>query len=400
MESPCRFFSDTKAVAGVFLAIGIVITAIGLGICFILRRRRRRTPRFMNSISRPLPMPDNPFEDPRALSPQPQMRYASGYTDRTLVIAGKDGAVPSRSPFDDEMEQGSIVHGSFGHHTGSNEHLNGLGLAGIGANGRRYSDGTSSSSAESRARKPSGGSSVGVAVTSDHRIDPSLPHRLEPSSARSSPSLYPPTLPTLPGEDNRSLIDIPLSANNSTTLVGALPSPGSTSSAARVSSPTTRKPVPVHTDLPPLKPVAPTPRTPQQHSAQQTKPPVIPPRSPLRRSSTATARSLSRSPPPALDSIQTQLQKPEAIMKSYEPLTPPASFASVSPSGSHSGHELPSPELSTAASANPNPFADPQEHQLVDVSIPPGHEMVRGKKETFYTRLNGKQRRPSVEWRN
>ncbi|KAI0724612.1 hypothetical protein C8T65DRAFT_734220 [Cerioporus squamosus] len=392
------FFADSKAVAGVFLAIGIVIAAIGLGICFFLRRRRRRrTPRFMNSISRPLPIPDNPFEDPRSLSPQPQMRYASGYTDRTLVIGGKNGASPSRSPFDDEMEQGSVVHGSVSHHTGSNEHLAGLGLAGIGANGRRSSAGPRRSSVESRPRNFSGSSSVGVAVTSDHRVDPSRSHQPEPSSARSSPSLYPPTLPSLPGEDNRSLVDIPLSANNSTTLVSALPSP---TSAARVSSPTVRKPVPAHTDLPLPEPIAPTPLTPQQQRTQDTKPPVIPPRSPLRRNS--TVRSLSRSPPPPpLASIQTQLQKPEGALQQYEPLTPPASFASVSPSGSHSGHEPSSPESSTPASAHSNPFADPHEQQLVDISIPPGHEMVRtGKKDTFYTRMNGKQRRPSVEWRN
>ena len=409
MERLPRFFANSKAVAGVFLAIGIVITAIGLGICFLWRRRRRRTPRFMNSISRPLPMPENPFEDPRSLSPQPQMRYASGYTDRTLVIAGKDGVVPSRSPFDDEMEQGSLVHGSVSHHTGSNEHLTGLGLAGIGANGRRFSAGTrrSSMSMDSRTRNPSGGSSVGVALTSDHRIDPARPHKPEPSSARSSPSLYPPTLPALAGDDNRSLVDIPLSANNSTTLV-ALSSPSANSSAARVASPTTRKPVPAHADLPLQDPIAPTPRTPQQQTAQQTKPPVIPPRSPLRRNSTAAARPLSRSPPPPpLASIQTQLQKPEmAAARPYEPLTPPSSFASVSPSGSHSGHEPPSPGSSSGASSaspNPNaaqnlnpfanPFADSQEQQpLVDITIPPGHEMVRtGKKETFYTRLNGKQ---------
>ncbi|RDX55800.1 hypothetical protein OH76DRAFT_1477519 [Lentinus brumalis] len=391
------FFADSKAVAGVFLAIGIVIAAIGLGICFFLRRRRRRTPRFMNSISRPLPMPDNPFEDPRSLSPQPQMRYASGYTDRTLVIAGKDRVIPYRSSFDDEMEQGSVVHGSVSHHAGSNEHL-GLGLAGVGANGRRLGGGVRRSSMESRPRNLSGSSSVGVAVTSDHRIDPSYSRKPETSSARSSPSLYPPTLPALAGEDNRSLVDIPLSANNSTTLVSALPSP---TSAARVSSPTVRKPVPAHTDLPLQEPIAPTPLTPQQQRAQETKPPVLPPRSPLRRNS--TVRSLSRSPPPPpLASIQTQLQKPEGALQHYEPLTPPASFASVSPSTSHSGHaEPPSPGSSTPASANSNPFADPQEQQLVDIGIPPGHEMVRtGKKDTFYTRLNGKQRRPSVEWKH
>ena len=61
----------------------------------------RRNPHFMDSISRPLPMPHTPFEDPRGRSPPPQMRYADG----TLVIAGTEGAArPTRSLFDDEME--------------------------------------------------------------------------------------------------------------------------------------------------------------------------------------------------------------------------------------------------------------------------------------------------------
>ena len=47
---------------------------------------------------------------------------------------------------------------------------------------------------------------------------------------------------------------------------------------------------------------------------------------------------------PTLSSIQTQLHHAQEKAYTYEPLTPPASFASVSPAGSSSGHEsLPAP---------------------------------------------------------
>ena len=51
-------------------------------------------------------MPDNPFEDPRPLNHTPQMRYASGFTDRTLLIGEAAPArAPPHSPFDDDMER-------------------------------------------------------------------------------------------------------------------------------------------------------------------------------------------------------------------------------------------------------------------------------------------------------
>ncbi|KAI0756935.1 hypothetical protein C8Q80DRAFT_66746 [Daedaleopsis nitida] len=295
-SSKSGFFDNTKAVAATFLVVGIVIAGVTLGICFILRRRRRRTPRFLNTISRPLPMPDNPFENPRDISPPPQMRYASGFTDRTLIIAGAEADRPARSPFDDNVDHASAKD-SASHN--SHERLTGLGLAGIGAHGRRASGGVRSSM-EPRPRNPSGASSVGLAFTSDQRIDAS--RRLaEPSSGRSSPSLYPPTLPAFHGEDNQSLVDVPLSTNNSTTQVGPLPSPTSNRSSLRVSSPTTRKPVPVHADLPEQShspafsaPVAPAPRTPQQVQQAAAKPPVVPPRSPLRRSASGLPPPCSR----------------------------------------------------------------------------------------------------------
>ncbi|TBU35313.1 hypothetical protein BD311DRAFT_649234 [Dichomitus squalens] len=389
-ESSHGFFSNSGAVAGVFLVVGIVIAALGVGICLFIRRRRRRNPRFIESISRPLPMPDNPFEDPRSLSPAPQMRYASGYTDRTLVIggAGTPTPTPARSPFSSDVDHGSLTSSQT--HT-SGEPLSGLGLAGIGAGGgRRYSSGTQSSSG-SRSRRSSQQGSIGLAITSDHARDASRSARRETSSAQSSPSIYPPSLPALPGEENRSMVNVPLSNNNSTAHL-------STTSTNRMSSPTTRKPVPLH-DLP--EPIAPKPLSPMQREAQQTKPPVIPPRSPLRRNSTANSRSLSRSPPPpALASIQTQLKTPD-LGNPYEPLTPPISFASLSPPGSSSGHEPPTPNTPAGANAAANPFSDIHAQQPTQVDIVTAFPMVRsGKRETFYTRTGGSQRRPSVEWRH
>ena len=327
-------------------------------------------------------MPDNPFEDPRSLSPPPEMRYASGYTDRTLVIGGAGTPAPTpapRSPFDSDVDHGSLAS-SQTHASGGR--LNGLGLAGIGAGGgRRYSSGTQSSSG-SRSRRSSEQGSIGLAITSDHARDASRSARRQTSSAQSSPSIYPPSLPALPGEENRSMVNVPLSNNNSVSHL-------STASGNRVSSPTTRKPVPLH-DLP--EPIAPTPLLPAQQQAQQTKPPVIPPRSPLRRNSTANTRPLSRSPPPQpIASIQTQLKNPN-FGNAYEPLTPPISLASLSPPGSSSGHEPLTPSTPSGANAAANPFSDAHAQQLSQTDIVTAFPMVRsGKRETFYTRTGGSQ---------
>ncbi|KAM5536232.1 hypothetical protein V8D89_010131 [Ganoderma adspersum] len=389
------FFSNSGAVAGVFLVVGLVIAAIFAGIYLYFRRRRRqRAPHFIESISRPLPMPDDPFEDPRTLLPPPEMHYASGYADRTLVIAGAatPHPTPSRSPFDSDLDHASL-HSSEAHRSG--EQVHGLGLAGAGARGKfQYGD-SSQSSLHSRSGQATQRGPVGLAITTDIRPDSASSARREPSSAQSSPSIYPPSLPTPSGEDDYSSVNIPLSNNNGTTRFANV-------SATRLSSPTTRKPVPLH-DLP--EPVAPVARSPQQQQAEQTRPPVIPPRSPLRRNSTATSRSLSRSPPPfRLSSIQTQLKNPElanAALLPYEPLTPPTSLASLSPAGSSSGHEALTPISPADAIAAANPFSDAHAQQAPHAGIITAFPMTRSgdKRETFYTRTRGSQRRPSVEWR-
>lgn len=393
-----------------FLVVGIVVAALAVGICLFVRRRRRRTtPRFLrHSISRPIPVPDDdPFDDPGSFNTGPEMRYATGYRDHAVANEAANGAGYARSPFDDEMEPASAT-GSGSYHSG--DRLNGLGLAGISAGsnvGRRFSAGGRSST-ESRARQLTNNSSIGVAITSDQLVDARTPRKTGSSSARSSPSLYPPSLPALRGEGSGSLVDIPLSTNDS---AARLPSPSSNSSTTRLpSSPTSRKPVP---ELPePLvpTPLAPRPLTAQQRQVeqQQAKPPVLPPRSPLRRNS--STRPISRSQPPIpLASIQTQLSEKaleEPRLQTYVPLTPPASFSSISPTGSHLGHgEPPSPAASGSGSANP--FSDAHEQQLVHTGPPglfppepvtpppPALKTKTSRRENFYTRSIGQQVRLS-----
>ena len=112
-----RFFGNTGAVAGTFLAVGIIITAIAAAAAFTICRKRRR--RFIRqSISRPLPYPENPFEDPRDSPSLSQMQYAgSESSNRNLVSAGIGigvgagaGAMAhteptSRNLLDDEMDE-------------------------------------------------------------------------------------------------------------------------------------------------------------------------------------------------------------------------------------------------------------------------------------------------------
>ncbi|KAH9858138.1 hypothetical protein C2E23DRAFT_880793 [Lenzites betulinus] len=412
VENQKGFFANSGLVAGVFLVVGVVVASIAVGICLFVRRRRR--PRFIDTISRPLPMPENPFEDPRSVSP-PEMRYRSSFNDSTILIAGPprgsgDSRRPARSPFD---ERGHRRSGSGNSSSGrSNARYTGLGLAGVGAHGRSTSMGSLDEIQAARSRHQSGQSGVvGLAITSDQRIDGSASRaQREPTSAsaRSSPSIYPPTLPSLRNEDIGlgELVDVPLGRAGST---------GSTPSIHSV----TRKPVP--TPEPEPEPVvAPTPLPPAP------RPPVVPPRSPLRRMSIPTpAQALSPPPykradtagppvlppPPARDALTLEMES--IVLKAFEPLTPPTSLASLSPAGSSAGHDGPfgrsSPNSAVATPSSDergSPFGE-YERQLARAG-PPGIPPVQGwglptspRKETFYaTRRSGSQRRPSVEWKN
>ncbi|KAI0651912.1 hypothetical protein C8Q79DRAFT_1005164 [Trametes meyenii] len=427
IDSKMGFFAHSGAVAGVFLVVGAVLAAIALGICLFVRRRRRRNPRFIGTISNPLPIPDNPFEDPRDLN-QPQMRYASGlsFADRTLVIDGIPTSPPPTrpplSPFDDynrRMSSQSSGRRSY-------EHAAGLGLAGV--NTHRRSTSTSSAgrtSSESRTRRPSGQSGVvGLAITSDERVDSTgRARRVEPSSARSSPSFYPPSLPTLPHDDDEgALVDIVLDAGMSKSLLNRTGSTPSVHSVTRKPVPSPEpeealqsEPTPAPAPTPAIAPVvSPSPMTP----AQAARPPVLPPRSPLRRNS-AHLPTLPLSPPPykrptiALDARTSPAPPPApssspsgalmlgpdthmiVLKPSYEPLTPPTSLSSISPPGSSAGHNSPSPGASTSptypTAERANPFADvdPLEPK-VQAMGPPGLPLSP-RRDTFYTRRVGGQ---------
>lgn len=395
--------------------MGVVVASFVVGICLFMRRRRR--PRFIDTISRPLPIPDNPFEDPRPISP-PEMRYRSSFSDSTIVI----GAPPSRSsasprsprsPFESRQHQRSPS----GQSSGSASRLMGLGLAGVGAHGRSASMGSAEAARSRHQSGQSGVSGVGLAITSDQRVDNNVRSRREQTSAsaRSSPSVYPPTLPSIHNEDIGELVDVPLNRSGSSHSIHSV----------------TRKPVPSpepELELEHAPVMSPTPRPPQQIT---TRPPIIPPRSPLRTSLTTPTQPLSPPPykrpevPPRPPRDSLTLEMETIVLKAFEPLTPPTSLSSLSPAGSNAGHDAPTPISPSTSSSHANPFSDAYERQLAQAG-PPGIVPGQGwglplspRKDTFYTRRSGSQvcidrsesgcrsltslfcfqRRPSVEWK-
>ncbi|KAI0375058.1 hypothetical protein BV20DRAFT_1048247 [Pilatotrama ljubarskyi] len=426
IDNPMGFFANSGAVAGVFLAVGIVVTAIGVGIClFIRRRRRRRNPRFIDTISRPLPMPENPFEDPRDFTP-PNMRYALGHPEGSTLVIGS----ASRQSGDTRRSSS----GRSSRTRGGAERYSGLGLAGVGAHGRSASMGSARVSSEMRAHHHLSGQSgvVGLAITSDQRVDSARPRRVEPSSARSSPSIYPPTLPSLRNEEtDGALVDVPLERPSNLSRTGSSPSVHSV----------TRKPVPSpEPEQEPAKEAiaAPIPRAPEQITTAR--PPVVPPRSPLRRNSyhnsTTSAMAVPPqplSPAPSYTRTQISLDTPAStptpthtlpppippraprdrdtfgaemaaiVLKTFEPLTPPASLSSLSPPTSSQGHERESDTAPLSPSSErSNPFAEVQEQRAARAGPPglAGYGLpVSPRKNTFYSRRSTSQRRPSVEWR-
>ncbi|OJT04707.1 hypothetical protein TRAPUB_4501 [Trametes pubescens] len=385
VENQKGFFAKSGVVAGVFLVVGVVVASFVVGICLFMRRRRR--PRFIDTISRPLPIPDNPFEDPRPISP-PEMRYRSSFTDSTLVISGpprRSGDSPRspRSPFEERQHQRSPSGQSSS--TRSASRLMGLGLAGVGAHGRSASMGSAEAARSRHQSGQSGVSGVGLAITSDQRIDNNAHSRREPTStsARSSPSVYPPTLPSIHNEDIGELVDVPLDRSGSSHSIHSV----------------TRKPVPSpEPELEHTTVVSPTPRPPQQIT---TRPPIIPPRSPLRTSLTTPTQPLSPPPykrpevPPRPPRDSLTLEMETIVLKAFEPLTPPTSLSSLSPAGSNVGHDAPTPVSPGSSSSHANPFSDTYERQMVQAG-PPGIVPGQGwglplspRKDTFYTRRSG-----------
>ncbi|KAI0361550.1 hypothetical protein OH77DRAFT_441718 [Trametes cingulata] len=422
VDNPMGFFANSGAVAGVFLAVGIVVTAIGVGICLFIRRRRR--PRFIDTISRPLPMPENPFEDPRDFTP-PNMRYALGHPEGSTLVIG-----PMSRPSGDTRRSSSGRSSS----TRSTDRYHGLGLAGVGAHGRSASMGSARLSSEMRQHHLSGQSGVvGLAITTDQRVESARSRRPEPSSARSSPSFYPPTLPELRNEHNEgALVEVPLERPSNLNRTGSSPSVHSV----------TRKPVPSPEPEPePVKEaiVAPIPRAPEQITT--TRPPVVPPRSPLRRNSyhnsttspmtvpqplsptpSYTRAQISPETPPQRHTPTLTLPPPvppraprdrdtfgsemaAVVLKTFEPLTPPTSLSSLSPPTSSQGHESESsaPPPLSPGSERGNPFQDGREERVARAGPPglAGYGLpMSPRKDTFYSRRSTSQRRPSIEWKN
>lgn len=278
------FFSDSGAVAGVFLVVGMIIAAALAGGLFYMRRRRQRQRRFVSGvISRPLSYPDNPFEDPRdPPSPgYPTMRYASGSQPRASVV-DRDPGHMQQNPFSDEANylptppQLNVDNGNFG-----DEPMIALAMTGIGA--RR--------SSRLREDITPGGQAPGPSEQHLNASNeaPEGSHSRGVSTTQSSPSMYPPSLPLGSSEEQ-------------------LPTPSSETA--------TQEPLEIFAP----QPIVLSEMAPAVIPAERRPPPVLPPRSPLR-----VARS------PLL--VRTDFTTKESVLidpQPYEPLTPPESTSSHS----------------------------------------------------------------------
>ncbi|KAI0682688.1 hypothetical protein BC835DRAFT_851743 [Cytidiella melzeri] len=386
------FLANGGAVAGVFVVVGIIVTAIAAIFTFISCKRRRRR-RIRLSISRPLPMPDNPFEDPRE-SPSPtRMRYApSDTSDRNLI--GRGLGVDTQPPrvrhlLDDEFEE---VPGPATTHAAAV----GTGFAGVGAGGKSVGrptyDGTPSYNGPfseyavdhrpTHLSKPSNASSaIGVAITSDevhqatsNGIAHPTPRRIKHASLTpSTPSIYPPSLPAVDDGDTTTEDSHGSPITPSTDEGAAIPLGLGLGMLAQSTEPA---------------------RPPRKRPA-----PPIPPRSPLRPSSahfehpltTISSTQLPPHEPTKTGTVATSTPHPDQYH--YEPLTPPASVSSFS-------SEVAMPR---AVVARPSPSNNPFEEYNRMMSRT-GIPLVDTKmKDTFYTRRKlvnpDIARRTSVEWR-
>ncbi|THH34001.1 hypothetical protein EUX98_g131 [Antrodiella citrinella] len=353
VETKEGFFGNTGAVAGVFLVVGILVAAIASTIAWILcRKRRRRVLR--NSISRPLPYPENPFEDPRETPSPTQMRYVgSDSSHRNLV--GTVAAAPGRNLLDDEVDGNEDVPPAplppsltyptevgqvydRGRQPGSATNLRPMsqtmGLAGIGAGKRSFdrpsyngpfSDYHGTRSVGHTKSYSTGGMPAfrgeptrGPPASLNIRMQnlPPLSPPMEMPSVESSPSIYPSSLPPAPtptqGADHGHDDDDDETDNEETIRIKPF--------------------IPPVPPVPPLPVQQPAPVT-AAAARPRTNPPVIPPRSPLRHSggygtpATETKQALI---------IQTQMSAPQlkTAYQGYEPLTPPASLSSEGSPGS------------------------------------------------------------------
>ncbi|GJE86171.1 hypothetical protein PsYK624_022510 [Phanerochaete sordida] len=403
------FFSHGGAVAGVFVVVGLIVAAIAGVVTFFLCKRRRRA-RIRHSISRPLPQPDNPFEDPRATPSPTQMRYTgSDSSHRNLLGTGLGVDRGQRNLLDEEFADApaapprsqppSVRSSSVGH---------GMTLAGVGAGGKSMGrpayDAPMLFSAPNSGHatfvpghqhRPSQGSGIiGLAITNDDVQEFSRPTprhfkraSATPSAAPSTPSIYP---ATLPGGDED------ISTESSSSHVP--PTPSTTESPAL---PLAKPPRP-----PRRRPVGPLPpRNPMPTAEQAGKLLVHTQLAP--QDAKIMGRRLYDSPTP---SATTGSESGGHSPASEYPVTPASAFSAPSmypatPAPAFSPASLYPATPATVYSppsaypATPeNPFSD--YNRLMAEAPPSPATKLR---ENFYTRrklVSTHLRKPSLEWKH
>jgi len=161
------FFHNAGAVAGVFLVIGMVLTALVAWGTFIMCRRKRRRQeahrRWLISINRPRPMAEvdgDPFEDHPRSAPSPPMRIAPGVWDAPSAWA-------TQAPHTARRESSTSGLGLFD--VPATQHNE------VVTHQQKHYDATNRNE-------------IGLAITTNES---------KPSLAQSSPSIYPPSLPPM-----------------------------------------------------------------------------------------------------------------------------------------------------------------------------------------------------------
>lgn len=289
-------------------------------------RRQQQQRRFVGGvISRPLSYPDNPFEDPRdPPSPgYPDMHHASSSPPRASFL-NRNLRQPQQNPFADEANalpvpsRPSADGGIF-----VDEPMVALAMTGIGARGRN-----------SRLREEVAHSSQTDVPFEQQPAtvneSPEESRSRSNSTAQSSPSMYPSSLPSVPSDDQMQ----PATPSSETA----------TNEPSQIFAP---------------QPMAPSPVVAAGFPAYRGPPPVLPPRSPLR----------GIHSPPLL--VRTEFTAKESALidaRPFEPLTPPESTSSHS---TGSSDHIRSPY-------SLSPFSE----HIPEVSAPEGVK----RRDTFYSR--------------
>lgn len=333
-----------------FLVVGIVVATIIAVVSYIICRKRRRQ-RIRHSISRPLPVPDNPFEDPRD-SPT-EMRFADRESARNLIGSGV-GVIrtQNRNFLDEEFKPPSpptMIYSTSRHEMPSMTTTAPTGtLAGVGAWRQDikapYSGpfGDYISEKHIHRHRPSLTGGVGLMVHTDQvrdvpsgppikpQIVPTSPP--SPPSAESSPSIYPSSIPPAPAE---------LAAEEGRQPTSEIP--------------------PISIEPPLLI---------QRQLSSNPDAPKVPPRNPLRNSQ----RRPTRHPAPLLTP-----QNSTNTETSYEPLTPPASSESDFSSSTRSRSDV-----GTEGLVDVNAFSSRASGVKMASGLPPPPGITP--RDNFYTR--------------